>query len=76
MPAESMTIKAKWTSYLDLLTEMGSDFSGDKLATARGYYGKLNAGQKNSYNHDNLFNAIRNASKAELTAHINDSTEC
>ena len=73
MPAESMTTKAKWTSYQSLLEAM-ENFDGDDLALARAYYGRLNAEQKNSYNHDVLFSAIQAASKAELTAHINDST--
>ena len=76
MPAGDLTITAKWTSYLTLLIDMGDDFSGEKLDTARGYYQKMTDDQRGEYQseEESLYNAfvtaVRNVSIAALEENV------
>ena len=71
MPAENVTVKAKWTSYLDLINAF-ADFEGEHLETARGYYSKLSAAQKNAGSEKltALIAAIRTDAETKLKAEI------
>lgn len=72
MPADNMTIKANWESYLDLIEAMDS-FEGDNLTAAREYYThltddqKYNSGSKKLYE---LIKTIRATAISELKADI------
>ena len=71
MPAENVTVKAKWTSYLDLINAF-ANFEGEHLETARGYYLKLSAAQKNADSEKltALIAAIRTDAETKLKAEI------
>mgnify|MGYP004465302341 CR=1 FL=1 len=71
MPAENVTVKAKWTSYLDLINAF-ADFDGKHLEIARGYYSKLSAAQKNAGSEKltALIAAIRTDAETKLKAEI------
>ena len=71
MPAENVTVKARWTSYLDLINAF-ADFEGEHLEIARGYYSKLSAAQKNAGSEKltALIAAIRTDAETKLKAEI------
>ena len=71
MPAENVIVKAKWTSYLDLINAF-ADFEGEHLEIARGYYSKLSAAQKNASSEKltALIAAIRTDAETKLKAEI------
>ena len=71
MPAENVTVKARWTSYLDLINAF-ADFEGKHLEIARGYYSKLSAAQKNAGSEKltALIAAIRTDAVTKLKAEI------
>ena len=71
MPAENVTVKARWTSYLDLINAF-ADFEGEQLEIARGYYSKLSAAQKNAGSEKltALIAAIRTDAVTKLKAEI------
>ena len=71
MPAENVTVKARWTSYLDLINAF-ADFEGEHLEIARGYYSKLSAAQKNAGSEKltALIAAIRTVAETKLKAEI------
>ncbi len=71
MPAENVTVKARWTSYLDLINAF-ADFEGEHLEIARGYYSKLSAAQKNAGSEKltALIAAIRTDAVTKLKAEI------
>mgnify|MGYP002770963683 CR=1 FL=1 len=71
MPAENATVKAQWTSYLDLINAF-ADFEGEHLEIARGYYSKLSAAQKNAGSEKltALIAAIRTDAETKLKAEI------
>ena len=64
MPAGGITLTAKYTSYLDLLCNLGADdiaANESTLLLAREYYSKLNEAQKTAYKQNEVYQTHREA---------------
>ncbi len=70
MPANDLTINAKWTSYLELLET--TDLPG-QLEDAREYYAKLSTDMESTYQTDNAYKAHREALSAAIYGAVEQS---